>query len=200
MKFKVCGLNDIPSIQQLESDEKVDFIGFIFYSKSARFLTTEIPLEKKKQRVGVFVNEDYAFIQEKIKKYNLDFVQLHGEESAEFCGSLNAEIPVIKAFGVEDSFDFSTLEAYQNYVSYFLFDTKTPAYGGSGKQFSWELLKKYHLETPFFLSGGIHPGSLVEVQQLDIALLFALDLNSGFEIGPGKKDCNQINTFIKQLV
>lgn len=200
MKIKVCGINDLDSLTDLEKDENIDFLGFIFYSKSKRFVKINLPEEKLKNRVGVFVNENEDFIKEKILQYKLDFVQLHGNESPIFCRSIRNYTPVIKAFGVDSNFAFSILNQFQDCADYFLFDTKTEQHGGSGLRFNWNLLSNYTLSTPFFLSGGLNPDDLSDIQKLSHPAFFGLDLNSGFEIKPGLKDVNKVNQFIKELI
>lgn len=200
MKIKVCGINDLNSLVELEKDENIDFLGFIFYSKSKRFVKITLPENKIKNRVGVFVNESEDFIKEKIRQYDLDFVQLHGNESPIFCRRIRNHIPVMKAFGVNSNFAFSILNQFQDCADYFLFDTKTEEHGGSGMKFNWNLLTNYTLNIPFFLSGGIRPEDFSAIQNLSHPAFFGLDLNSGFEIEPGLKDVNKVNQFLKELI
>lgn len=200
MKVKVCGINDLDVMGNLEKIASIDFLGFIFYEESKRFVKISLPEIKVKNRVGVFVNETESFIKEKIKQYDLDFVQLHGNESAEFCRRIKKNIPVIKAFGVDSNFAFSILNQFVDAVDYFLFDTKTEKHGGSGVKFNWNLLSNYTLTTPFFLSGGISPNDVSEIKKLSHPAFYGLDLNSGFELEPGIKDVEKVNTFIKELI
>ena len=120
-------------------------------------------------------------------------MQLHGDEPPAFCKKTQERAKVIKAFGVGEQFDFSVLKEYENCCSYFLFDTKTNEYGGSGKKFNPEILEKYKGETPFFLSGGIdsvNTGNLTP---------FAIDVNSRFEVEPGLKDINKLKILKDEL-
>jgi phosphoribosylanthranilate isomerase len=197
MKVKVCGINDLDAMANLEKIGSIDFLGFIFYEESKRFVKITLPEIKVKNRVGVFVNETESFIKEKIKQYDLDFVQLHGNESPEFCRRIKKNIPVIKAFGVDSNFAFSILNQFVDAVDYFLFDTKTEIHGGSGLKFNWNLLANYTLTTPFFLSGGISPNDVSDIKKLSHPAFYGLDLNSGFELEPGIKDVEKVNTFIK---
>ena len=156
LRIKVCGLRDnLAEVAALQPD----YIGIIFYRKSPRFVEEDFVLPElpdSVKKVGVFVNAAMDYVLEKIERYGLDLVQLHGDESPEFCGELQKKgIGVIKAFPVDEAFDFSRLDAHVDSTDYFLFDTKTPAYGGSGKQFDWNLLEKYQFNHPYFLSGGI---------------------------------------------
>lgn len=200
MKLKVCGMKYADNIAEV-AKLSPDYMGFIFYSKSKRFVgddftMPEIPASIKK--VGVFVNESIENIEEKINKYKLDYVQLHGDESPEFCERISKSVKVIKAFGVDESFDFISLNKYENSCEYFLFDTKAAAYGGSGTSFDKSVLKKYHLSVPFFVSGGI---GMEEIQNLryQISNLYAVDVNSKFETEPGLKDINKLKIFTAKV-
>lgn len=173
-----------------------DYMGFIFYEKSPRFFNNEIPiLPKSTQKVGVFVDAYLDDILDKIRRYNLQLVQLHGNESPEFCYLLkNINIKVIKAFSVDDNFDFQTIAPYENVCDYFLFDTKGQYHGGNGTTFNWNSLKNYPSQKPFFLSGGIGLEEVKAVQQLNLPI-HAIDVNSKFEIEPGLKNTQ----LLKQL-
>jgi phosphoribosylanthranilate isomerase len=193
MKLKVCGLRDSENIKQVAALQP-DYMGFIFYERSKRYIGNDfimpfIPSEVKK--VGVFVNADPDYVISKIEKYKLDYVQLHGDESAEYCASISNHAKVIKAFGVDDNFNFKIVEPYKKQCDYFLFDTKTADYGGSGKHFNWNVLEKYDNQIPFFLSGGI---GLEEIEKLRIKNLniYAVDVNSKFELAPGIKDIERL--------
>ena len=194
LKWKVCGLRDnIEEVVGLQPD----YIGFIFYSKSPRyvgdaFVIPEVDLNTIK-KVGVFVNESVDVVQELVMKYKLDFAQIHGHESMEYCAELQQKgINVIKAFQVDENFDFELLKNYEMAVAYFLFDTKTNQFGGSGKTFDWSVLKKYSLGKEYFLSGGISLGNLEDLKQLDLSKVHALDVNSKFEKEPGMKDIEKL--------
>jgi len=200
MKLKVCGMKYADNIHELLKVSP-DFVGFIFYNKSKRyvgddFIMPDIPSSIKK--VGVFVNEKMETITDTIKKYSLDYVQLHGDESADFCNSVSENTPVIKAFGIDKEFDFSLLNDYDNACDYFLFDTKSLEYGGTGKRFDMSLLINNKSSKPYFLSGGI--GADILSQDLNgVKHCFALDVNSKFEIEPGRKDINQLKVFVDEL-
>lgn len=197
MKIKVCGMRDGENIRQLMA-LKPDYIGFIFYAPSKRFagamneeLLNVIPPDVK--RTGVFVNAEAEEVLEKIKKYALQAVQLHGNETPEFCERIKKEpVEVIKAFGIDQNFDFDVLTPYQKAVDFFLFDTKTKNHGGSGKTFNWDYLNRYKLSTAYFLSGGLGPENLLQVQDIKDERLYALDLNSRFETSPGLKDMDKL--------
>ncbi|MBB5394304.1 phosphoribosylanthranilate isomerase [Mucilaginibacter sp. AK015] len=206
MKIKVCGLRDSDNIKAV-AGIRPDYMGFICYDRSARFIGAMeddelVNISTDIAKVGVFVNEDADSISKLIYKYKFDAIQLHGSESPEFCGMFKHEVEVIKAFGVDENFDFTQLRAYQNNVNYFLFDTKTVAYGGSGETFDWTILDKYTLDVPFLLSGGLSLDNLEEVKQIKHPAFYGVDLNSKFEVSPALKDINKltqafttINTF-----
>ncbi len=178
---------------------KIDFMGFIFYEKSSRFVHMGVP-ETQAKKIGVFVNESQENIFQKIKEYNLWGVQLHGDETPEFCKEIKKQkIKTIKVFRVDDDFDFLLTKKYEPHCDYFLFDAKGKKYGGNGIVFNWEILKKYQGEIPFFLSGGISIESVGALNDFHHEKIFALDVNSGFEIKPALKNISQIQQFTQQL-
>lgn len=180
----------------------IDMLGLIFYEKSPRYagnLNPEAlkPVPASIQKVGVFVNASQETVLEKVKKYDLNMVQLHGMESPVFCKELKKHgIQVIKAFPVEEKEDLKKTFFYEGACDYFLFDTKTSQYGGSGKTFDWQILSAYSGTTPFFLSGGIGIEEMEAVQSFRHPLLYAVDLNSKFEIAPGVKDPDKLKKII----
>ncbi|RZM21658.1 MAG: phosphoribosylanthranilate isomerase, partial [Pedobacter sp.] len=162
IKLKVCGMREAGNIAELTKIGP-DYMGFIFYRESKRFvgsidpdLIRSLPVDIK--ATGVFVNEQLPVIAAAIIEFKLAAVQLHSAETPELCESLKIQFPdveLIKAFGVDESFNFELLNNYERTVDYFLFDTKTEQHGGSGRSFDWEKLKQYAGEKPYFLSGGI---------------------------------------------
>jgi phosphoribosylanthranilate isomerase len=205
MIVKVCGIANPEIIHRID-EIPIDLIGFIFYPASKRFVKNKLQASLIKsipehiKKVGVFVNEEKEPMLETAKKYQLDFVQLHGDESAAFVEEISQEIEVIKAFSLSSHFNFSKLADYESLCKYFLFDTKDKLYGGTGKKFNWDLLKKYKGKTPFLLSGGIMPFDAESIKQLNHPMLAGIDINSGFETEPGKKNIQQIQLFINQLI
>jgi phosphoribosylanthranilate isomerase len=202
MKIKVCGMRDKENISGLLA-LKPDYIGFIFYDKSKRFVADfpqiEIPSSIKK--VGVFVNETIEEIIEKANKHTLDFVQLHGNETPEYCSALSEKnIKIIKAFSVDENFDFSATKPFEKCVSLFLFDTKGNNYGGNGIKFNWELLQNYTGKTPFLLSGGISKNDAEEIKKIKHPAFLGIDINSGFELEPGLKNIKEIKEFKNRLL
>lgn len=172
---------------------KPDLLGFIYYPHSPRFVgmdfTMPVGLPASVIKVGVFVDEDPVRIKEIVQRSGLNAVQLHGNESPATCALLKEQVPVvIKSFAVDDAFCFDNTRAYTRSVDYFLFDTRGEKPGGNGLTFNWSVLKNYRFHTPFFLSGGIHPNNISQVSALKHPRLAGVDLNSGFEVRPGKKD------------
>ena len=208
VKLKICGMKLPENIQSVVALNP-DYLGFIFFKDSKRFVDGLTPSFVKNlpsgiRRTGVFVNEELNRVAQLAVLYGLNAVQLHGQEPVKYCIALkgllaDAGIALIKAFGVDEQFNFSALNAYGNVVDYFLFDTQTPGHGGSGKAFDWSLLKNYTLNKPYFLSGGIAPESVEELKQIDDPRLYAIDINSRFELAPGLKDIDKLKDFKNKL-
>lgn len=204
LKLKVCGMKFPENI--LETAQLApDYLGFIFYEKSPRNFEEKIPnwTQKNIKKVGVFVNASPEEIFKKIAEFDLDIIQLHGDESAEFCKTINKKIPVIKAFSIDSEFDFQSLNQYNSSCDYFLFDTKGKNPGGNGLAFEWSLLKKYKLDKPYFLSGGIsleNSTKLLEFLKKEaLQNCVAIDINSQFETQPGLKNTKKIKTLKLKL-
>jgi len=183
-----------------------EYLGFIFFPKSKRFVGFEtlpevlsiIPDSVKK--VGVFVDETFEKVSETAQQRNLNVIQLHGHETPAFCQQIkDSGITIFKAFSVDDQFDFEILNAYSGVCDYFLFDTKGHLPGGTGQKFNWQLLENYKGDVPFFLSGGIGPNDLEALLQFRHPLLFGIDINSGFEISPGMKNVEKVKNFISGI-
>lgn len=202
--IKVCGMREPDNIREILTLDP-DFLGLIFYPKSSRYVTSptiinNIRFGQNTKKTGVFVNATEDEIMQKVKLYELQAVQLHGEESVVLCRSLrNKGILVLKAFQIYAAEDFEDTLLYNDQVDYFLFDTKTASYGGSGSKFDWSLLDAYHGNTPFFLSGGIGPDDVQAIQKINHPLFRGVDLNSRFEIAPAIKSYKLLQQFIKQL-
>jgi len=183
-----------------------DYIGFIFYPKSKRYVG-ENPDERifsqvpdSIQKVGVFVNEGPKQVIDTCRKYKIQVAQLHGKESVEYCREIKKSgLTVFKAFSLDDDFDFSQLVAYAPVTDFFLFDTKGKLVGGTGEKFNWQILDRYKLSTPFLLSGGIKYTDCKDLHDLSFSGLIAIDINSGFELKPGLKDSNQVADFVKEM-
>lgn len=216
LKIKVCGITDIKQAIALEA-VGVDYIGFIFYAPSKRYvlkklsladLNSFLPAHAKK--VGVFVNEPIENLVQLVKEAGLHMIQLHGDEDVNYCEQLKlslakaslAQVKLIKVFRVGAKMPELTI--FENSADYYLFDTDSKMYGGTGAHFNWELLKGNTIGKSYFLSGGIGPNDIggIEVMEKTKAGmdLFALDINSQFEIEPGIKNLEKIKTFIDALV
>lgn len=212
MIIKVCGMKEPDNIRELV-ELKPDYVGFIFYPHSKRFvgnLNTDAmsSISMSTKKTGVFVNETMDAMADEVIQFNLDAVQLHGDESAEFCRSFRIflhnmqtekDVEIIKAFGIADGFDFNTLSDYEDFVDYFLFDTQTDDHGGSGKSFDWSILDNYHGKKQYFLSGGLSPENIQGIKELKDVRLYGVDLNSKFEIEPGVKNIVELKTAFDRI-
>ena len=204
MKIKVCGMRYEENIKEVAAIG-LDYLGFIFFEGSSRNVTASIPtLPSTQKSVGVFVNASFDTIFEKINTYNLQAVQLHGEETPEFCKSLQElNTTVIKVFSITNKFNFDELAPYESVCDFYLFDTKGPLSGGNGFCFDWSVLDKYPSSKPYFLSGGIGIKDLNQLQDFKkstaATYCYAVDVNSKFELAPAKKDKKSLEKF-KQLL
>lgn len=217
MKVKVCGLTDIPNIEAI-TDLGVDYLGFIFHKASPRFVGKNKTLAAWLQeqphpsngtdRVGVFVNAELDYILNAVHDYQLNWVQLHGNESPGYCQELQLlwsvsttyKAKLIKAFSITPDFDFTLTNAYVKTCPLFLFDTggATQA-GGTGQKWDWQLLKNYQGLTPFLLSGGIGPEDVQALRQLRHPQWAGIDINSRFEREAGMKNVPLIADFLSAL-
>ena len=153
-----------------------------------------------KPKVAVFVDENVFEILALAKNLDFEWIQLHGKENPKTCQILkNHRLKLLKAFNIDEKFNFDTTKAYEEIVDYFLFDTKTNLPGGSGKKFNWNVLEKYEGNTPFFLSGGLKPEDAQKIKNIDHAQFAGVDLNSGFEDGPGLKNIEKLKKFIEEI-
>ena len=198
LQIKVCGMLDSANILSLLA-LKPDFIGFIFYEESKRYVGSDLDVNSineipsTTQKVGVFVDSPEKEVLEIVAKYKLDYIQLHGNESIEYCKNIKSKgIKIIKAISITNAFDFGNLEIFEGIIDFFLFDTATPQKGGSGIVFDWSILERYVGPIPFFLAGGIDEFNIIEAKKLKHKQLYALDLNSKFEIEPGIKDIDKL--------
>lgn len=204
MKLKVCGMRDSQNIKELLK-LRPDYMGFIFYDKSKRnAIDLDADLLRSfpstTQKVGVFVNAPLDEVKSKVDEFQLNFVQLHGDESVEYVGDLFAVgIKVIKVFSVGESFDFDVLKPYKGLVEYFLFDTKGKERGGNGVVFDWGILKDYDQSVPFILSGGIDNENVEGLTELGEMNIHAIDVNSKYEIEPGLKDIEELKVLKRTL-
>ncbi len=198
MIVKVCGIVDQENHDGV-SRSGVDMIGINFYQPSKRFIGEKVLTQVSEQdRVGVFVNSSKEEILRARQVHHLDYAQLHGDESVELCMEIQSVIPIIKVFRITADFDWAITSDFE-FATYFLFDTFTKVYGGSGKRFDWSALDNYEGTTPFFLSGGIRPEDVEAVKDIQHQRLIGVDINSGFEVEPGLKNIEDVEYFVSAL-
>ncbi len=209
---------NIIALQQLN----VDIMGLIFWKKSSRYIKSinvnagtipDLPCmptdqtQRKLKRAGVFVDEMIQTIITDVYNYNLDYIQLHGNESPTYIDNLKRtlipdiqpNIKIIKALGIREADDIKRWCEYQGHADLLLFDTKCDSKGGSGKQFNWSILKDYDGDIPFLLSGGIGPEDAEAVKDFHHPMCVGIDINSKFETSPGLKDIEKIKTFLQAI-
>ena len=208
MQYKVCGITNLEQATALQA-MGVHYIGFIFYPASKRYVLEKLSITdlanfkpEGVKKVGVFVTEPLDQLLQIVQTAGLDIVQLHGDETPAYCTSVRQKVATIKVFRVGAAVpDFA---AYEASVDYFLFDTDSALYGGTGQHFNWELIKGVTIPKSYFLSGGIGPNDIQGVQVMEKTKagksLLALDINSQFELAPGMKDLEKIKIFINAFI
>lgn len=208
MRVKVCGITQEEQLTLLP-EIGAAFAGLIFYPRSPRYVlrhmtTNQLKKENNVNKVGVFVNASIEEVLHMVDECRLHMVQLHGDESVRYCEKIADYISVVKAFRISESDNIGwRIREYMEVCDMFMFDTEGAGYGGTGKKFNWEKLQDVSIGKPYFLSGGIEPGDVEKLQDFDTKpeakALFAIDINSRFEVMPGVKDMNLIKNFIQQL-
>lgn len=194
---KICGMKLQQNINSIEL-LKTNFIGFIYYTYSYRFIGVSLPIETQIKKIGVIVNNSIENILKTVQKYAIDFVQIHGGGSIEFCEELyKNNVSIIKVLRVNEA--FSSIHKYINYSILFLFDTYCLEYGGSGRKFSWNKISEYAFGIPFFLSGGIESEDVESIKKIFHTKFFGIDLNSKFEIEPVNKNRDELKRFIHKI-
>lgn len=207
MNIKVCGITSKKQLQQLEG-LNISYAGFIFHEASPRYAGDKmadedlIGMDLDIKKVGVFVDKEYEDIMEMVEKFELDMVQLHGNETPALCKELSEDTEVIKAFKIGatvQSID-QLVAPYDEVCDYYLFDTAQSGLdGGTGKKFDWQMLINAKIEKPFFLSGGLSPADAAIIKGFKHPDFFGIDINSQFEKEPGVKDMGLILGFLKNL-
>jgi len=208
MRVKVCGITQHEQLVMLP-EVGATFAGLIFYPKSPRYVlrnmtTNQLKKENNINKVGVFVNASIEEVLQMVDECRLHMVQLHGDESAKYCEKIADYISVVKAFRISDSDNIGwRIREYMDVCDMFMFDTEGVGYGGTGKKFNWDKLQDVAVGKPYFLSGGIEPGDVEHLKAFEkkpeAKALFAIDINSKFEVVPGVKDMHAIKKFIKQF-
>lgn len=207
MKIKVCGITTLTQVEHLNS-MGVNYAGFIFYEKSPRYVLSKLrskevaPLKLITQKVGVFVNASENDIMTQIELFELDVVQLHGNETPSFCNHISNHVKVIKAFRInkENAHIDWMLKPYEDVCDFYLFDHGSAGiYGGSGTKFNWQLIKEATINKSFFLSGGIGFEDANEIKDFSHPFFYGIDINSKFETEPGIKDMELVKEFVKKL-
>lgn len=195
---KVCGINRIKNMDQV-SNLPIDMIGINFYMGSKRYIgNVSININPNIKRVGIFVDPTIDELLQYTEECQLDYVQLHGDVEANFCREILPIVKIIKAFGVHPSFDFSETEEF-NFCDYFLFDTASKDHGGTGQKFPWSMLDRYQGDIPFLLAGGIGPDDVDKILELKHLKFAGVDINSKFEIEPGLKNVEKVDSFVQLL-
>ena len=192
IKLKVCGLRDnVAEVAALNPD----FMGFICYDKSPRYIGADFSIEAQNDilKIGVFVNQPIEEVLEMTSKHRFDMVQLHGSESVDYCVELKAyDIKIIKVFAGNQLPSQQVIDDFVPFVDYFLFDTKLDTHGGTGVAFEWSNLKALTLKKPVFLSGGLSLENVARIENIEGIEIYALDVNSKFEVTPGNKDIEKL--------
>ena len=199
-EVKICGITTLEDAR-FASGALADYLGFIFYSESPRYVDPAkagaiINWIEGPKKVGVFVNQPLDDVNSIATQTGIDLVQLHGNESPEYCNLV--DLPVIKAFHVSDGTSSDELkervEIYRECTEFFLFDTKIDSeWGGTGKTFNWNLIRDISGDHPFFLAGGLQAGNVEQaIKEVNPSVV---DLSSGLEEAPGLKDFKKIEEF-----
>ena len=199
MLIKVCGLKDSQNILSIDALHP-DLVGLIFHEGSPRFIGKNIIPKTTTKKVGVFINSTIDSIIQQSDKYDLSYIQLHGNENISMVKELyNKGYKIIKSFSIGETIDNSIMQSFSPFCEYFLFDTKGENAGGNGLKFNWQLLDDYKLKTPFLLSGGISGEDIEEIKKIKHTAFAGIDINSRFEISAGIKNIELIKNFINEI-
>lgn len=203
IRIKICGMKDPENLAEAV-ELQPDYLGFILYKGSSRYVSMELAAGLVKlisspiRKVGVLVNEPVEDAIGIAQSGIFDLLQLHGNESADYCRELSLHTGIIKAFQIENSLP-GNLADFQPYVTYFLFDTAGRKFGGSGEKFNHKVLDGFSSEKKYMLSGGISPDDSDYIRSIMTERIAAIDLNSRFEVSPGIKNIKLLKEFIDKI-
>lgn len=198
VKVKICGITT-PADAVAAVEAGADALGFMFYEHSPRYIDPAIAAEIARQlpehilRVGVFVNAPVGVVNTAVALCRLDILQFHGDESPEYCTQFSTR--TMKAFRILNAASLDALPAYG--TDFWLLDAHVPGrLGGTGETFNWQLaIKAKKFERPFFLAGGLTPENVAEAVRL--VQPYGVDVSTGVESAPGKKDRTKMRAFIQ---
>ncbi|MEX2639467.1 MAG: phosphoribosylanthranilate isomerase [Balneolales bacterium] len=203
-RVKICGITTLED-GRFASGAQADFLGFIFWPGSPRFVTAEtaagiIDWIEGPECVGVFVDQPAEEVNRLAEETGIDLVQLHGDESVDYCLQMNK--PVIKSFRVKPGMTAEDLQdmilPYLSHVAFILFDSfDREVQGGSGKTFDWGLIEKLNERIPVILAGGLNPENIARA--IETVKPFAVDVSSGVELEPGIKDFEKMTVFFDKI-
>lgn len=199
VKVKICGITSI-SDAATAAEAGADALGFMFFEPSPRHLKLSVAADIIRQlppfvaRVGVFVNPQPDIVRRAVEECGIDYVQLHGEEPPDFCAKFS--VPVIKAFRIQNGDSLAQLHSYR--TSAWLLDSFVAGKsGGTGESFNWDLAARAkHLGRPVILAGGLTPENVSDAVKK--VRPYGVDVSSGVELAPGKKDRRKVTEFIER--
>lgn len=202
MILKVCGMRDAQNIREVEAVVRPQMMGFICWEQSRRYVSS-VPayLPTRCIRTGVFVNPSMSHLRQKINSLRLQRIQLHGDESPEYCQRIIQQtgLPITKSLSIRQVEDIEQYRQYEGICDLLLFDTKCKTRGGSGEQFDWDILTHYKGSVPFLLAGGIGPRDAERLREFRHPMFLGIDVNSRFELSPGVKDVLLLREFSASL-
>lgn len=204
VRVKLCGITRAEDAEAAVA-AGADALGFVFVAGTPRYITAAIAKELVAclppfvSSVGLFVNAAREQVEEVLELAGLRTVQFHGEETAEYCATFKSQVTVIKAFRVRDRASLGGLEAFRNSTHGWLLDAYSPgSHGGTGQRFDWDLADAIRgLTHPVIIAGGLNPDNVSEAIRRFAP--FAVDVSSGVEASPGRKDPERIRAFMKAV-
>jgi phosphoribosylanthranilate isomerase len=203
LRIKVCGLKNPYNIEEV-AELNPDYMGFILYSGSPRYVSLETAgklvknIPQSIQRVGILVNEPIENALKIAQSGFFDLLKLHGNENIDYCIKLSVQIGIVKVFRISSTIPVY-LPYYQDFCKMFLFDSAGEKFGGTGESFDHSILLNYSLDKGFILSGGISASDSEHIKSFKADKLIGIDLNSRFEVEPGIKDIKLLKSFIEKI-